>query len=785
MIKPADTARSGTRQEHRLEVWAACGHPGRHGRACDPHGLRIRAPMFRSPALLALFLLGFALCASLSARAEDAPPTVQKLIESLNSEDRQVRRDAVEDLGRRGEAAREAVPALIKLMNDADTQVGKNAVDALGGIGPAAAEAISPLIDALDSRKGRGGRGAGRMQSVMHIAQALARIGPAAIPPLQTALESQDAQQRAAAARALGAFGPAAAAAVPALVKNLADGSEPVREDSVDAIGQIGGPARPALLAALGDADAKRRAGAALALAQLGASAKDTAPTLIPILEKEKDPAARVAQITALPKTGPDPARAAPLLVAAATDPDDAIRHAGINALAGARTLHPDAVPALAGLLKNSDFALRQRAAHALGRLGPDAASALPALVEAARASTGDDVFADSLMQIGPVALPALLSALTDAKPADNEWIFHTLRGFGAAAVPALTEALQNPKPEVRTSSIKALGAMGLDAMPALHTLFTLASGEEPKVQAAALRALVALRAEPRHLKPLLEAAMASPSPDVKRAGAAGVAATGGAADLGVDSLIALLTDDEAAGRLSAVQALGELGPKSAPAVHALVEHFEDPALQLAIVETLRRLGPAAAPAVPRLLELAGKNGGGQRATVLPALAAIGHDAGAALPMIRACAKDPAPELRASSAPALTAVDPDGAEVLSTLLILLRDSSGMVRRATAPELEKLGPRAEAAIPGLIAMLDQDTERSLALAALKSIKVRNIPDLLTLLAMREAKVRVFACDSLGALGPAANEAIPKLRDLLSASSPVQDAARKALARIETQ
>jgi HEAT repeat protein len=784
----AETAPRGHRPEHRLIVCVARGRPDCRSHGCDrddrkPHRLQICAPWLRARCLMATFLFAFAWCAGLSARAEDAPPTVQKLIESLNSEDKQVRRDAAEELGRRGEAAREAAPALIKLMNDPDPQAGKNAIDALGGIGPAASEAIPVLIDALDSRKGRGGRGAGRMQTALHVARALAHIGPAAIPQLQSALDSPDAQQRAGVARALGAFGPAAAAAIPALIKNLADGSEPARQDSVDALGQIGVPARPALLAALGDADAKRRAGAALALAQLGAPAKDTASALMSVLEKETDPAARAAQITALPKTGPDPARAVPLLVAAATDPDDGIRHAGINALAGARTLHPGAVQALAGLLKNSDPALRQRAAHALGRLGPDAASALPALVAAAGASDGDAAFTDSLMQIGPAALPALLSALKDAKPAANEWIFHTLRGYGGAAVPALTEALQNPKAEVRVSAIQALGAMGMDATPAMHTVFTMASGDDPRVQAAALRALVALHAEPRHLKPLLEAAMASPSPDVKRAAAAGMAATGGAAALGVDSLIALLTDDDAAGRLSAVQALGELGPASAPAVNALIAHFEDPALQLAIIETLRRLGPAAAPAVPRLLDLATKNGGEQRATILPALAAIGHAADAALPMIRACVKDPTPEIRASAAAALAAVDADDAEVLSTLLTLLRDSSGTVRRATAPELGKLGPRAEAAIPGLVAMLDQDTERALALAALKSIKVRNVPDLLKLVAMRDAKVRVFACDSLGALGPAAQEAAPKLHDLLLAPSPVQEAARKALARIE--
>jgi HEAT repeat protein len=204
-----------------------------------------------------------------------------------------------------------------------------------------------------------------------------------------------------------GRWGPAASGAVPALINNLADGSDEVRQDSVDALGQIGAAARPALSSLrwamrMRNAARERRA----PWRNSAAAAKDTAPTLIPILEKEKDPAARIAQITALPKTGPDRARAVPLLVAAATDPDDAIRHAGINALAGARALHADAVRALAGLLKNSDPALRQRAARALGRLGPDAASALPALVDAARASNGDDAFTDTLTEIGPAALP-------------------------------------------------------------------------------------------------------------------------------------------------------------------------------------------------------------------------------------------------------------------------------------------------------------------------------------------------------------------------------------------
>ncbi len=55
--------------------------------------------------------------------------------------------------------------------------------------------------------------------------------------------------------------------------------------------------------------------------------------------------------------------------------------------------------------------------------------------------------------------------------------------------------------------------------------------------------------------------------------------------------------------------------------------------------------------------------------------------------------------------------------------------------------------------------------------------------LTLIGLPGDLILVAACDSLGALGPAAKEAVPTLRDLSSAPSPVQDAARKALARIE--
>ena len=382
--------------------------------------------------------------------------------------------------------------------------------------------------------------------------------------------------------------------------ESLRDGSDSVRQESSEALSAIGTPAKDPLIAALADSDAKRRAGA-LALAGLGAAAKDAAPALLASLEKEKDAFVRAAFLTVLPKTSPDPARATPLLVAAAVDQDTVISHAGINALASARSLQEGAVKSLSEMLASPDPSVRPRAAHALGRLGPSAADALPALMKAA-ASTGDEAFSDAIMQIGRAAMPALLAELKKTGGGSSDWIFHALRGFdrGGSRIDRRYGEWQARGPH---SAIRALGSMGLDATPAWHALFTAASEGEPKVRAAALRALVALRAESAHLKPLLESAMADADPDLKKAGAAGMAATGGAKVLGVDGLATLLSDDDPAGRLSAVQALGELGAKGAPAVTALVQHFEEPSLQLAIIETLRRMGPAAAPAVPPLLE--------------------------------------------------------------------------------------------------------------------------------------------------------------------------------------
>lgn len=85
-------------------------------------------------------------------------------------------------------------------------------------------------------------------------ADALARIGPASIPALLRALESEDPAVRARATLAFARMGPEASPAVGALARALQDPDADVRRGAARALGQIGPAAEtaiPALAAAM------------------------------------------------------------------------------------------------------------------------------------------------------------------------------------------------------------------------------------------------------------------------------------------------------------------------------------------------------------------------------------------------------------------------------------------------------------------------------------------------------------------------------------------------------
>jgi HEAT repeat protein len=78
-------------------------------------------------------------------------------------------------------------------------------------------------------------------------AEALGRIGAAAVPPLIVALRSEDPTVRLRAAEVLGRMGPEAADAVEELVRLLNDPDVRVRKAAIRTLGQIGPAAKDAV----------------------------------------------------------------------------------------------------------------------------------------------------------------------------------------------------------------------------------------------------------------------------------------------------------------------------------------------------------------------------------------------------------------------------------------------------------------------------------------------------------------------------------------------------------
>jgi HEAT repeat protein len=172
-------------------------------------------------------LLFAGLCAAafamlpLLAEAAEPPVSIGKLAAQLTVGDRDVRRDASYHLMQLGPKALPALPELIKALDDADKQVWSNSIETIALIGPDAVDAIPKLLKGLErytdnrppNRGNVTGGGVGRReqtQTIYRCADALARIGEAAKPPLLAALNEENSPIRFGAVKALGGMRAAA-----------------------------------------------------------------------------------------------------------------------------------------------------------------------------------------------------------------------------------------------------------------------------------------------------------------------------------------------------------------------------------------------------------------------------------------------------------------------------------------------------------------------------------------------------------------------------------------------
>jgi serine/threonine protein kinase len=236
------------------------------------------------------------------------------------------------------------------------------------------------------------------------------------------------------------------------------------------------------------------------------------------------------------------------------------------------------------------------------------------------------------------------------------------------------------------------------------------------------------------------------------------------------------LSDARPETRVLAAQALGKLGPKAAAAVPALVARLADDNpgvvqaattaltsidpdwLRKIVIANLTNLAPRSEPAWPPSLaaqqevvkQLASEDPRVHEAA-LDYLHKLGPDAAPAVPDLIELFNHPDPSVRCRAVTALGNIGPRAESAIPDLLVLMVDISDPFTPI---------PKEQERIPNVgwaLHQIDPNWQQSEAAR-------RAIPDLIQRLSDPNPFVRASAADTLGALGPAASEAAPHLREL---------------------
>jgi HEAT repeat protein len=327
------------------------------------------------------------------------------LVQALKDKDAGVRQAAAETLAFMGPQASDAPPAaLLAALDDEAPEVRRAAALALGSLkGPFPyckrfAKDLDPAIPLLlrgIERETRSTRDA--------FEESLEFIQPSAavVPQLADALKSPHYVVRRAAARSLGRIGPAARAAVPTLISNLNDGHIPVSDQ-----GSVGRYARRT---------PGEEAARALGKIAPGTDAADAEIAALIALLSSWEPTLRSVAAESLAAFGS---------IADAALPDHIKEKIVDSTLdyqrdwAAARRANPGSMTApgawmneaplvpLLQALTSSNSRIRKAAARALGRIGPRASAAIPAL-EALANDTDLEVASAARDALGEINKPS------------------------------------------------------------------------------------------------------------------------------------------------------------------------------------------------------------------------------------------------------------------------------------------------------------------------------------------------------------------------------------------
>ena len=426
----------------------------------------------------------------------------------------------------------------------------------------------------------------------------------------------------------------------------------------------------------------------------------------------------------------------------------------------------------------------------ALGKLGPQAESAVPALIEALADDHTARVALEALGAITteddwPAVVEATEPLLGIAGWEGTSCAVH-LASFGEPGRALLARGISDPSAIVRRNAVHGLAGVepdaGKEAFKILRRLLQSDPSGELRVDAARALARYGARAlptlqraidheqdgyfrsqlvsalEPLGLDalPIWRSELTSEYEYVRSAAAYNI---GGleppVVELVPDLLLAASRDIGGGSAVQAIETFGE------PAVPFLIEGLRSasPAVRKEAALCLGRIGEPAVAAVPDLARALDDDDKGVRQWAAFALGRMGSAAGGAVEDLRAALTDPEPWVRGNAAEALGGIGyPDATLAIPDLVdVVVHDRSYEPPNKAAEALGKFGPMASEAIQPLAAALEREDKDRLRAAAARTLGEIGLPDAYARAQLRgalddpRARVRLAAAEALLVIG----------------------------------
>src|ERR1043166_1844566 len=432
-----------------------------------------------------------------------------------------------------------------------------------------------------------------------------------------------------------------------------------------------------------------------------------------------------------------------------------------------------DALPALPALIRAIDRPrVRYSALNTLKDLGPVAEPAIPALIKAITAYPDDPSSSwessQALTRIGAAAVPALKQAAQSTDPQLRIWAcaalvksegtnspslrhladtlpqsLRAIEMIGPLAGPIVPQIKEAMKRSNSREFVYALATIGPAAEPAMPEVLKALETKDPLGKIDAIRAIRAINAaSAKDAVPLLVEALganntadafpAGQQPRIREEAAETLGKIGVAARPAIPALIQALEDSEERVLAKPVTAIKRIDPTNPQALPALIlaAHDSSSRVRTSANGALLRAGPVNIEIIRAFIALVRTNAerfhgagfyNGPSGDIVPTCEAFFHRLGPeqqyAVIDLSGLAKDPRPSVQRIAFVGLSGIGDVPEEFLPALVRELQSPDGYW--AETP-LEKMGPKAKAAVPQLIAMLEDHRLRDASARILASI-----------------------------------------------------------------